>query len=138
VVSSLHGLKRPTLSRAAAINPLGTPETERPTSDRGRTFVPSGPCSHIPDGLGLELFEHRLLAKYAGMMPDALDDLTPEERRRVYEMLRLNVLAYLDETLDVSVTLTDGEELRTLGRTQRTAAYKLSGLLIRRWASGRS
>jgi hypothetical protein len=86
----------------------------------------------------LELFEHRLLAKYAGMMPDALDDLTPEERRRVYEMLRLNVLAYLDETLDVSVTLTDGEELRTLGRTQRTAAYKLSGLLIRRWASGRS
>ncbi len=62
----------------------------------------------------MELLEHGLLAKYAGMMPDALDDLTPEERCRVYEMLRLNVLAYLDETLDVSVTLTDGEELRTL------------------------
>jgi hypothetical protein len=86
----------------------------------------------------LELLEHGLLAKYAGMMPDALDDLTPEERRRVYKMLRLNVLAYLDETLDVSVTLTDGEDLGTLGLTQRTAAYKLSSLLIRRWASGRS
>jgi hypothetical protein len=33
----------------------------------------------------LELLEQRLLAKYAGMMPHALDALTPEERRRVYK-----------------------------------------------------
>jgi hypothetical protein len=85
----------------------------------------------------LELLEQGLLAKYAGMMPAAVDDLapeerTPEERHRVYKMLRLNVLAYLDGTLDVSVTLTDGEELWTLRLTQRTAGYKLSSLLIRR------
>jgi len=33
------------------------------------------------------------------MVPDALDDLTPEEHHRVYRMMRLNVVMYADESL---------------------------------------
>jgi hypothetical protein len=72
----------------------------------------------MSDGLGLELLEQGLLAKYAGMMPDALADLTPEERHHVYKMLRLNVLAYPVETLAVSGNFTESVELRTLQLAQ--------------------
>jgi chromosome segregation ATPase len=37
-----------------------------------------------------------VLRDYAGLMPEALGALAPEERHRVYKMLRLKVLAYPD------------------------------------------
>jgi len=43
-----------------------------------------------------------LLESYAGMMPEALDGLAPEERHRVYKMLRLTVLVRPDGTLEVN------------------------------------
>ena len=49
-----------------------------------------------------------LLESYAGLMPEALDDLDSEERHRIYNMLRLRVSAFPDGTLEVGGTLSDG------------------------------
>ncbi len=57
----------------------------------------------------LEWDRNALLEYYSGMMPDALDNLVPEERRQVHGMLRLKVAAdgsmeargVLSETLQV-------------------------------------
>jgi hypothetical protein len=53
----------------------------------------------------LEQDQEALLERYAGAMPEALETLTPEERHRVYKMLRLKVLAYPDARLEVSGVL---------------------------------
>jgi site-specific DNA recombinase len=50
----------------------------------------------------LELDKNTLLESYADMLPDALDELTPEERHRVYRMLRLKVLAGEDKSVEIS------------------------------------
>jgi hypothetical protein len=50
----------------------------------------------------LERDRDALLEHYAQMVPSALDGLTPEERHQVYKMLRLRVLVYQDNTLEVS------------------------------------
>lgn len=39
----------------------------------------------------LERDDEALLTSYAGMVPEKLGDLFPEERQRVYRMLRLKV-----------------------------------------------
>jgi site-specific DNA recombinase len=49
-----------------------------------------------------------LLKSYAGLMPEALDDLDSEERHRIYNMLRLRVSAFPDGTLEVGGILSDG------------------------------
>jgi hypothetical protein len=52
------------------------------------------------------------------MAPEALDTLTPEERRQVYKMLKVRVTAYPDARLEVGGLLTSmagvcsGETLR--------------------------
>ncbi len=48
----------------------------------------------------LERDRDALLESYAGAVPEALESLEPEERHRVYEMLRLKVVAHLDGTLE--------------------------------------
>ena len=56
----------------------------------------------------LEELEHdqeALMEHYAGVVPEALENLAPEERHRVYKMLRLRVLAYPDARLEVSGVL---------------------------------
>ena len=50
-----------------------------------------------------------LLQNYAEMVPEALGALEPEERHRVYNMLRLRTVAFPDGTMEVSGAL--GEEL---------------------------
>jgi site-specific DNA recombinase len=47
----------------------------------------------------LERDRDALLESYAGMVPDALDSLVPEDRRRVYGMLRLKVELSADGTM---------------------------------------
>jgi len=42
-----------------------------------------------------------IMEHYAGTVPGSLDDLSPEERHQVYKMLRLEVLAYPDKSLEV-------------------------------------
>ncbi len=54
----------------------------------------------------LERDAETLLEHYASMVPDALDDLTPEERHRVYKMLRLNVLVYADGLVEIAGAFT--------------------------------
>jgi hypothetical protein len=59
----------------------------------------------------LEELEHdrdALLERYAGMVPEALDSLGPEERHRIYKMLRLKVLAYPEARFEVSGVLGAG------------------------------
>jgi DNA repair ATPase RecN len=53
----------------------------------------------------LERLDHdkeALLEHYARIAPEALDSLTPEERHRVYKMLRLEVSVRADSSLEVS------------------------------------
>ena len=48
-----------------------------------------------------------LLESYAGMVPEALDGLSPEERHRVYRMMRLRVEIAPDGGINISGTLTE-------------------------------
>ena len=43
-----------------------------------------------------------LMDSYVGILPEALEDLTPNERHQLYKMLQLEVIAYPDKTLQVS------------------------------------
>ena len=49
-----------------------------------------------------------LLDEYSRMAPEALDTLTPEERRQVYGMLRIRAVIRMDGTLEVSDTFGEG------------------------------
>ena len=64
---------------------------------------------------GLERDRDALLQSYAAMTPEALDELTPEERHRVYRMLKLKVLIKPDGSLEASGEL--------LGKTLGAGAY---------------
>ena len=66
----------------------------------------------------LERDRDALLDSYVGLMPEALETLEPEERHRVYNMLRLRVLAFPDGTLEVSGALR-GEVLVCKNSTRR-------------------
>jgi hypothetical protein len=46
--------------------------------------------------------------EYARMAPEALDALTPEERRQVYGMLRIRAVVRIEGTLEVSGTFEEG------------------------------
>ena len=50
----------------------------------------------------LEQGANALLEHYASMVPEALDDLTSEERHRVYKMMRHNVVMYADGLVEVA------------------------------------
>lgn len=43
-----------------------------------------------------------IMAHYAGMVPEALENLTPQERHHVYKMLRLEALSYPDGILEIT------------------------------------
>ena len=49
----------------------------------------------------LERDRETLLEHYAKMVPEALAELTPEERHQVYRMLRLEVYIHLDGDLEI-------------------------------------
>ena len=50
----------------------------------------------------LEQDAHALLEHYASMVPEALDGLAPQERHRVYKMMRLKVAMYADGLAEVT------------------------------------
>jgi hypothetical protein len=52
---------------------------------------------------------------YAGIVPESLDNLSPEERHQIYKMLRIEVLAYPDKSLEVSGSLVGGGEAGEMG-----------------------
>ena len=49
--------------------------------------------------------------RYARMVPEALDTLAPEERHRVYNMLKLRVMRHADATLELSGALGHNPEV---------------------------
>jgi hypothetical protein len=53
----------------------------------------------------LERGKDTLLQSYASMVTGVLGELTPEERHRIYNILRLNVLSLPDKTLEVTGVL---------------------------------
>ncbi len=62
----------------------------------------------------LEVLEHdqeALMERYAGLVPEALENLIPEERHRIYKMLRLKVLVHPDARLEVSAVLGTAQEV---------------------------
>jgi hypothetical protein len=65
----------------------------------------------------IEQDKNTLLKHCAGMVPEALDDLTPEERHHVYKMLQLRMLVDPDGTLRVSGTFGDELHLGEYGAT---------------------
>jgi hypothetical protein len=65
-----------------------------------------------------------LMKRYVGMVPETLDALTPEERHRIYKLLKLKVNLLTDGTLKVSGALGDGAEVcetETVSRSSSTA-----------------
>ena len=48
-----------------------------------------------------------LLEHYVGMVPEALDALTPEERHALYQMLRLRVVADPEGCIEVQGVLSE-------------------------------
>lgn len=55
----------------------------------------------------LERDKDVLLDSYAGMVPEALDTLTPEERHQIYKMLRLRVVARADAKIEATGAFSD-------------------------------
>src|SRR5918994_1980530 len=55
----------------------------------------------------LERDKEALLESYAGMVPEALDGLAPEERHQIYKMLRLRVVANVDARIEAAGTFGD-------------------------------
>ena len=49
------------------------------------------------------------------MVPESLDNPSPEERHQIYKMLRIEVLAYPYKSLEVSGTLVGGGEAGEMG-----------------------
>lgn len=77
---------------------LGQLEETRTVAER-ELGVLKGRREHVEQ---LERDRDALLESYAGMAPTALDSLTPDERHRVYKMLKLRVEVFPDHTYWVS------------------------------------
>jgi site-specific DNA recombinase len=60
----------------------------------------------------LERDRDALLEHYAAIAPEALDNLTPEERHQLYRMLQLEVVVRPDANLEVSGVFGEGISLR--------------------------
>ena len=72
----------------------------------------------------LERDRDTLIEHYTGMVPKALDSLVPEERHRIYKLLKLRVNLSTDGALEVSGALGDVDEVcetETLSRLLSTA-----------------
>src|SRR5215213_7484357 len=70
----------------------------------------------------LERNKDLLLDQYAAMAPEALSSLTPEERHRVYKMLRLKVIAHLDGEVELTgdlVCIPEGSQVGQIDAVEK-------------------
>ena len=69
-----------------------------------------------------------MLESYSSMAPEALASLTPEERHRVYGMLRLKVTAHSDGRLEADGMLAGGVSTNeiTEGGTERQRSSRIN------------
>ena len=63
-----------------------------------------------------------VLRDYAGLMPEALATMAPEDRHSVYKMLRLKVLVYPDGTGELRGMFGQGDSVGPLGITSRSSS----------------
>src|SRR5215210_3182095 len=63
----------------------------------------------------LELDRDVLLEHYAAIAPEALNSLIPEERHRLYKLLRITVIVQPDTTLEVSGVFGEGLSVSSQG-----------------------
>jgi transcription elongation factor Elf1 len=68
---------------------------------------------------GLERDKDALLESYAGMVPQALGSLTPEERHQVYKMLRVRVSVGPDGRVEITGLLCADPEVCNSGSARR-------------------
>ena len=69
-------------------------------------------------GEALQRLEHdrdALMESYAGMVVEALEDLAPEERHRIYKLLRLGVRFRPDWPLEITGVFTQVAEEAEMG-----------------------
>jgi hypothetical protein len=66
---------------------------------------------------GIERDAAAVLRDYAGLMPEALAALAPEDRHRVYKMMRLKVLVYPDGAGELRGVFGHGMSVGPLGIT---------------------
>ena len=68
-----------------------------------------------------------LLETFSGMAPSYIDDLTPEERNRVYKMLRLRCVLRPNAPVELSGSVMVGPEVRDteIGRWSRFTEHNL-------------
>ena len=73
---------------------------------------------------GLQRDKDALLEYYAALAPEALDSLTPEERHRLYRLLRLRVIARFDETIELTGDLVSAADVSNLETTHPSCASR--------------
>jgi hypothetical protein len=83
---------------------LGELEETRATAERELTIL-----RNQQEALeALEFDRDVLLEHYAAIVPEALDSLIPEERHRLYKLLRITVIVQPDTTLEISGIFGEG------------------------------
>jgi hypothetical protein len=70
----------------------------------------------------LERDADTLLNSYASMVPEGLDALSPEERQRVYKMMRLKVYTHADGGTEVDGTFVMGDDFYAENGSSRPGA----------------
>ena len=71
----------------------------------------------------LERDRDALMERYAGMLPETLDALSPEERHRAYKLIKLTVNLSTDSTLEVNGALGDVAEVCKEGNAIEIIVY---------------
>ena len=94
-----------------------TRDTARPELEALR-----GRCERVEE---LERDRDSLLDNLVDVVPDALDALTPEERQRFYQILRLKVVVHPDGTLEASGAFGEDLDVNTLDTTSRSRVRPL-------------
>ena len=67
----------------------------------------------------LERDRDALMESYAGMVGEVLEDLAPEERHRIYKLLRLGVRFRPDWPLEITGVFAQVEEVAETGSSDR-------------------
>jgi len=90
---------------------LGELEETRATAERELTIL-----RNQQEALeALEFDRDVLLEHYAAIAPEALDSLIPEERHRLYKLLRITVIVQPDTTLEISGIFGEGLSVSSQG-----------------------
>jgi hypothetical protein len=107
---------------------LAAPDETRETAERELRTLEGR--SRLLENLERE--KDTIIERYAGLVPDALEELSPRERHQVYRMLHLRVVAHPDDKLEVSGAFSsEGLGKEDLLRTHASENTQPPGLRFR-------